>query len=111
MDDLTYEWSTDGKDVIIKYFSGRHTVTVKDFDESNTSIYVGDVLLSTLVPEKPTKPLLMTLSSPMSFNLNSLNNDIVAFSTNDTDMNLNYNDLTNTNDVSAIIAQYNPTQQ
>lgn len=111
MDDLTYEWSTDGKDVIIKYFSGRHTVTVKDFDESNTSIYVGDVLLSTLVPEKPTEPLLMTLSSPMSFNLNSLNNDIVAFSTNDTDMNLNYNDLTNTNDVSAIIAQYNPTQQ
>ena len=113
--DLTYSWSDDGKDIIINYWKGRHTVTIKDFDTDNNTIFVSglgdeDVLLKTLVPSKTLSAPLSSPAPVLNLNLNSLENDIIAFSTNSSDISLNYSDLTYTNDVSTLIAEYAPQQ-
>lgn len=85
-DDLTYAW--DGNDLVISNFKGRHTATIKNFDANNTSVYVNGTLLSELVEQ------------------------VTAFSTDSSDMSLNYNDLGGTDNVNAVIAEYmpNPSQ-
>lgn len=113
--DLTYSWSDDGKDIIINYWKGRHTVTIKDFDTDNNTIFVSglgdeDVLLKTLVPAKTLSASLSSPAPVLNLNLNSLQSEMISFSTINSDMSLNYNDLTNTNDVSALIAEYTSQQ-
>ena len=112
IEDKTYTWS--GNDLVIGYNNNTDSVTIKDYNPNNNNIIVNVgtngskyVDLATLVPEKPA-PLMM-MSSPM-MSINELSEQVASFTSTNSDLSLNYNDVQNTSDTSSLIAEYTPAQ-
>ena len=107
--DMTYSWSNDLNDIIIRYNNNEDSVTVKNYSETSTSIYVttslnGEVLLSTKIPEKP-NTLSLSLGASNT-NINNINFQIASFtSQRGSDISVEYNNP-DTTDVTTLIAEY-----
>ena len=72
IDTITYSWS--GEDLIISYNNRHDSITIKNYDPTNSdmNVTIEGINLSTLIPEKPAHaPLLMSYSNQDIDNLTS----------------------------------------
>lgn len=112
---INFSYNYDTKDLVLSY-GNNDSVTIKNYSETNSvqKIKLGKKIynISDRININPIDNISIQASNNVNLNLDKLTSEIVAFNTTgNSDISLNYNDLTGINNEAMIIAECTqPTQ-